>query len=65
MRLGKARDLSPGRDAADPRQVENDDVDGARFEQDAKRVEVIEVLAGAIGTSSFRRSSASPVTSEW
>ncbi len=46
MRLREPGDLPPGRDAADPGQVEDDEVDGARLQQGAKRVEMIEMLPG-------------------
>src|SRR4029077_17556241 len=46
MCLREPGDLPPGHDAADPGQVEDDEVDGPRLQQGAKRVEMIEVLAG-------------------
>src|SRR5262245_32911348 len=45
MRLREGRDLAPGRDATDPREVEDDEIHGSRLHQHAKRIEMIEMLA--------------------
>ena len=46
VRVGEGGDLPPRRHAADPGEVEDEHVDGARVQQRAEGVEVIEVLAG-------------------
>jgi hypothetical protein len=40
VRLRQGRDLAPRGDAADPGEIENDDIDRARVEERAKRLQV-------------------------
>ena len=63
MRLRERGDLAPRRDAAHAREVEDDHIHRARFEQRAERVEVIEVLTARDRHFESRRSSASPARS--